>query len=354
MPSRSMSPSTVEETSVRVTPRAAAMLAMPAVRQAARACSTYSTGVGPLSAPTSTGGWSASNVNGCRWVISCLAPWKPWNVDRLWVPLTQRLVARNWNLAMSVSPFTASSVANRVAVSTPFRTWFSVMVIDLLLNCCWSGRWIRSRSRFAVRSPAPSSAALSSRHEPARSQPAFDDAAPATGDLRVAADQSPVRNGVADGRGSGLAQLVVGSCAKRVVHGGEGDAEGDEGRDREDLRIVVTGVAQRLDVMCLSAVGVTSGLASPPGQRPFRQVQPIIVAPQHTACHTGARNACQQYASPNAEAQATTRMPRCRNVSEPARAACPIRLNSPLCRIGWCAHSLERFVTKPTRSTSSS
>src|SRR5436190_1066303 len=46
MPSRSMSPSTVEDTDVRFTPRAAAMLAMPAVRHAARACSRYSTGVG--------------------------------------------------------------------------------------------------------------------------------------------------------------------------------------------------------------------------------------------------------------------------------------------------------------------
>ena len=55
-----MSPSTVDSTSVRLTPRAAAMLAMPAVRQAASACSRYSTGVGPLSVPTSTAGWSAS------------------------------------------------------------------------------------------------------------------------------------------------------------------------------------------------------------------------------------------------------------------------------------------------------
>src|SRR6266536_2866529 len=60
-------------------------------------------------------------------------------VERLWVPLTQRLVARNWNLAMSVSPFTASSVANRVAVSTPLRTGLSVVVMDLLLNSGCSG-----------------------------------------------------------------------------------------------------------------------------------------------------------------------------------------------------------------------
>ncbi len=51
-----MSPSIVEVTLVSVTLRAAAMLAMPAVRQAASACRTYSTGVGPSSSPTKTAG----------------------------------------------------------------------------------------------------------------------------------------------------------------------------------------------------------------------------------------------------------------------------------------------------------
>ena len=51
-----MSPSTVEVTSVRVMLRAASMLAMPAVRQAARPCRTYSAGVGPLSRSTRTAG----------------------------------------------------------------------------------------------------------------------------------------------------------------------------------------------------------------------------------------------------------------------------------------------------------
>src|SRR5918993_1183536 len=46
-----MSPSTVEVTSSRLIPRAAAMLARPAVRQAAMACSRNSTGVGPVSLP---------------------------------------------------------------------------------------------------------------------------------------------------------------------------------------------------------------------------------------------------------------------------------------------------------------
>jgi hypothetical protein len=30
--------------------------------------------------------------------MSCLAPWKPWIVDWLCVPVTHRLVARNWKL----------------------------------------------------------------------------------------------------------------------------------------------------------------------------------------------------------------------------------------------------------------
>src|SRR4051794_39812982 len=48
MPSRLMSPVTVDVTAVRTTPRAAAMFTSPAVRQAASACSRNSTGVGPV------------------------------------------------------------------------------------------------------------------------------------------------------------------------------------------------------------------------------------------------------------------------------------------------------------------
>ena len=75
MPSRSMSPSTVEETRRSVIPRAAAMFARPEVRHAAMACSRNSTGVGPWFDPTSTAGWSASYANGSgRDVSSCPAP----------------------------------------------------------------------------------------------------------------------------------------------------------------------------------------------------------------------------------------------------------------------------------------
>src|SRR6266545_3268071 len=121
MPLRSISPVTVECTSVSRMPRAAAILARPAVRQAASACSTNSTGVGPLSWPTSTAGWSASKTKLRWWVRSSPTPKKSLMVPRLWVPLTHWLWARNWNLAASGACLTASRVANRVAVSTPLR-----------------------------------------------------------------------------------------------------------------------------------------------------------------------------------------------------------------------------------------
>src|SRR5690242_2613017 len=80
-------------------------------------------------------------------------------VDWLWVPDSQRLVARNWNLARSVSPFTASRVANRVAVSTPLRTALSVVVMDSLLIRGRSGaadsRPVEVRRAAPVAHPCP-------------------------------------------------------------------------------------------------------------------------------------------------------------------------------------------------------
>jgi hypothetical protein len=73
-----------------------------------------------LARPTSTAGWSASYVKGSvREASSWPAPKKPWIDVRLWVPLTHRFVARNWNLASCGLARTASSVANSVGVSTP-------------------------------------------------------------------------------------------------------------------------------------------------------------------------------------------------------------------------------------------
>ena len=71
MPRRSMSPSTVDVTSVSGIPRAAAMFARPLVRQAARACRRSSTGVGPWSVPVRIGGWSASY----RWSVARVNSW---------------------------------------------------------------------------------------------------------------------------------------------------------------------------------------------------------------------------------------------------------------------------------------
>ena len=119
---RSMSPSTVDSTDVRgCTPRAAAMLTRPAVRQAARAWRRNSTGVGPWSLPDEHG--RVVGVEGERrlWVISCRRRRSRGSSLRLWVPLTQRLMARNWKSAISCWPLTTSRVANRVAVSTPLR-----------------------------------------------------------------------------------------------------------------------------------------------------------------------------------------------------------------------------------------
>src|SRR5262245_6939937 len=87
-------------------------------------------------------------------------------VDWLCVPLTHRLVARNWNLAMSGLPLTASRVAKSVAVSTPLRTGFSMIVIGgcslaLVVSLFWRrlGALRREAHRRAV-APAARSAVV--------------------------------------------------------------------------------------------------------------------------------------------------------------------------------------------------
>src|SRR6478672_4139590 len=47
----------------------------------------------------------------------------------LCVPLREVFVARNWNLAISLCSLTAATVANRAAVSTPFRCGWAVVVM---------------------------------------------------------------------------------------------------------------------------------------------------------------------------------------------------------------------------------
>src|SRR5215207_1745844 len=58
-------------------------------------------------------------------------------VERLWVPFTQRFVARNWNLAMSLLALTAPRVAKRPAVSTPLRVGLSIVVIACAPCVVW-------------------------------------------------------------------------------------------------------------------------------------------------------------------------------------------------------------------------
>ena len=110
-PRASRTPARVELTSVSVTLRAAATLTIVSVRQPASACSTNSAGFGASLLPNSTGGSLASSSNGSsREVSSCPAPQKPWMVERLCVPLIQRLVARNSKRASAGWALRASSV----------------------------------------------------------------------------------------------------------------------------------------------------------------------------------------------------------------------------------------------------
>jgi hypothetical protein len=66
-------------------------------------------------------GWSASNTKVRSCSRSSPTPKKSEIDERLCVPLTHSLWARNWNWAASGASFMASSVANRVATSTPLR-----------------------------------------------------------------------------------------------------------------------------------------------------------------------------------------------------------------------------------------
>ena len=104
MPSRSMSPSTVEVTLVSSTPRAAAMLAMPAVRQAAmRVQQVLDRGRRVVVADQHGGVVGVDH--GLVLVLHLLhGAEEAGERRRLWVPLTQVLLARNWNLAISFCP----------------------------------------------------------------------------------------------------------------------------------------------------------------------------------------------------------------------------------------------------------
>ena len=70
------------------------------------------------------------------------------------MPLIQRLVARNWNFAISGLDFTASRVAKSVAVSTPLRIGVSVVVMmwDSVLCCV---PWMLERLPRWLRRPLP-------------------------------------------------------------------------------------------------------------------------------------------------------------------------------------------------------
>ena len=83
-------------------------------------------------------------------------------------------------------------------------------------------------------------------------------------------------------------QLPIGLGAERVVDGGEGDAQGDEHGDGEDLGVVEAGVAQRLHVGGGGRVRIAGELAGPAGERPLGVVERRVVAAQHALGDVGA------------------------------------------------------------------
>src|SRR5438034_5143242 len=71
-------------------------------------------------------------------------------VLRLCVPLIHRLVARNWNFASSGLALTASSVANRVGVSTPLSAGRGLVVVVIVISLV---RPLRPRGGSAATAP---------------------------------------------------------------------------------------------------------------------------------------------------------------------------------------------------------
>src|SRR5262245_23607850 len=136
-------------------------------------------------------------------------------VDRLWVPLTHRFVARNRNWAMSVSPFTASSVANSVAVSTPLRNGLSMVVMDcssLVCQLCW------------CQDDGGASGTT---------------CAAGRGGTGLGTDgRPPEGDGIADRGRKQRHQLRVGARAEGTVDEGEREPQSDEDGQGEDLPVV--------------------------------------------------------------------------------------------------------------------
>src|SRR3954449_2619495 len=135
MPWMSMPPSTVAETERSWMLRCWATAAMPAVRQAPRPTSTYSTGVGPLSSAAKISGWSASRTDRTLWLRSSPRPKKPSTVERLWTPFTQLQVVRQRNRAASGAAASASRAPRSAPTLTPLSAAALVASIDFLLCC---------------------------------------------------------------------------------------------------------------------------------------------------------------------------------------------------------------------------
>src|SRR4051812_47500414 len=247
MPSRSMSPATVELTEVSVIPRAAAMLTRPAVRHAARACSRNSTGVGPLSEPVSTGGWSASKVNPPSRSSSWPAPKYPSMTLRLWVPLIQSLDARNWNFASSGWSRTASRVVSRAVVSTPLTVVVVVVVTVVPLGGVWSGSVRGGDAGTQLQEPAEGVGVAPGLGDPAVVQPG------------------------GEGGGEDLPDAGGGDAEEAVLHAGVGGPDdapvalGDDVVDRPGLLAGAEGGEEGVD-----ALGAAGRAGRPAGHLPVR------------------------------------------------------------------------------------
>ncbi|MEU7910007.1 DUF6461 domain-containing protein [Microbispora bryophytorum] len=94
-------------------------------------------------------------------------------------------------------------------------------------------------------------------------------------------DRAAERDRVADGTRNGGAKRRVGAQAERVVDRRERHAERHEHGDREDLRIVESGVAQLLNIRRGGAVGVARHLPGPRRHGPLAVAQAVVDPPQH-------------------------------------------------------------------------
>ena len=153
-----MSPSTVDSTACRVDLAGGGDVGRcrPSGRRRGRGAGTRPAS-GPCPRRRARRGGRRRTERAARGRAPAPTPKKPSIVLRLWVPVTHRCVARNWNARRFGLRPDGVEVANRVAVSTPLRTAGSVMVMVDCSLVGWldSGRRRRVGAGGRVRSAAP-------------------------------------------------------------------------------------------------------------------------------------------------------------------------------------------------------